>query len=46
VAGEIIIDDDVAGAQFLGENLLDIGLERLTVDGAVENEVRDETSKG
>jgi hypothetical protein len=46
VAREIVHDDDVAGAQLLGEDLFDIGLEGVTVVGAVENEGRDETAQG
>lgn len=46
VAREIVHDNDIAGAQFWAEDLLDIGLEGLTVDGAVEYEGRDEASQG
>ena len=35
VAGEVVHDDDVAWAQFWYEDLLDISLEGVTVDGAV-----------
>ena len=46
VAGEIIHDDDVAAEQFWAEDLLDIGLEGLTVDGAIEDAGRNEASQG
>ena len=37
VGGEIVHDDDVAGRQGRGQNLLDIGLEGSRVDGPVDD---------
>lgn len=42
MAREVVHDDEVAWAQFPHEHLLDIGLEGIPVDGAVEHEGRDE----
>ena len=42
MAQEIIHDDETAGAEFPHEDLFDIGLEGIPVDGAVKHEGRDE----
>jgi hypothetical protein len=44
MAREVINDDDVAGAEFPNEDLLDIGLEGIAVDRTVEHEGRDEAA--
>ena len=41
VAAEIIHEDGVAGGEFRDEDLLDIGLEGVAVDGTVEDHRRD-----
>ncbi len=46
MAGEIVHDDDVTGAQFREEDLLDIRFEGFTVDRSVQHEGRDEASQG
>jgi hypothetical protein len=44
MAREVIHDDETAGAEFPHEDLFDIGLEGIPVDGAVKDEGRDEAS--
>ena len=46
MARQVIHDDDVAAAQLWAEDLLNIGLKGLTVDGAVEDAGRNEASQG
>ena len=41
VARQIVHDDDVAGPQFGHEDLSDIGLEPLAIDGAIKHHRRD-----
>jgi hypothetical protein len=41
---ETVHDDEVAGTEFPHEDLLDRGLEGVTVDRTVEHTVRDEAS--
>jgi hypothetical protein len=42
VAGQIVHDYDVGGSQRRNEELLDPGLEDLSVDGSVEDERSDD----
>ena len=46
VAGQVVHDDDVALAQFGNEDALDIGLEGVAIDWAVEHEGRDHATGG
>ena len=41
VAGEIVHDHDIVGLQFGRQELLDLDLQGLTVDGAVVHDGRD-----
>lgn len=45
MAGEIVHDDDVTGREFRDEHLIDIGLEGVAVDGAVEDHGRDDAGQ-
>ena len=46
VAGQVVHDDDFAGAQFGDQHLVDTGLGSRTVDRRVEHEGRDHASEG
>ncbi len=41
MARQIIHDHNISGPQFRQENLLNVGLKSVTVDGTVENKRRD-----
>lgn len=46
VAGEVVHDDQVAGAQFGNEDLFDLGLEGVAIDRAAQHEGRDHAPSG
>jgi hypothetical protein len=46
VAGQVVHDDDVALTQFWNKDALDIGLEGVAVDRAIEHERRDHAARG
>ncbi len=45
MARQVVHDDNVALAQFRDEDLVDVSLESETVDGAVDDERRDEAAQ-